>query len=402
MNVCILTGKFGMGHWMASLSLRQQILEGYPDAQVEIVDFPAYAAPRIAEAWYKCFHLMVSHGSYLFNLYYKLTSLGHPDARPPFEGLLLDRLTELLAAKRPDVVIATHPLCAQLVSRLKEKAGSKKKARWLERNLARTDHRQRKPLEKREGVALDLPLITCVTDVTSHPEWINRNTDCYLVPSKEVRLGLAEKGVDPALVCVTGIPVRKEFRHLCHHGGEKQRELLIMGGGLGLLPRDDAFYEALDRIPDTHTTLITGHNCRLYDHLKDRFANIQVIGYTSQVWDYMEKADLIVTKPGGITLFESIFAQVPILAWPPALQQECNNARWMCEAGIGWVAQETDCACRIREILLDREQLARARVRMGYLKQQLQMEVLPGLMKAVSRQQVVHVQGGGLDMCMAM
>ena len=101
-------------------------------------------------------------------------------------------------------------------------------------------------------------------------------------------------------------------------------------------------------------------------------------------------------------MFESIFAQVPILAWPPALQQECNNARWMCEAGIGWVAQETDCACRIREILLDREQLARARVRMGYLKQQLQMEVLPGLMKAVSRQQVVHVQGGGLDMCMAM
>ena len=130
--------------------------------------------------------------------------------------------------------------------------------------------------------------------------------------------------------------------------------------------------------------------------MQGRISHIQVIGYTSQVWDYMEKADLIVTKPGGITLFEAIFAQVPILAWPPTLQQECNNARWMCEMGMGWVAGSGNCAGEIREILSDQERLHRARARMGYLKRQLQTEELPGLMEAISGRRVVRSQAGAV------
>lgn len=367
MNILILTGKFGMGHWNASQSLRQQLLRSFPDAMAEVVDFPAYAMPRLSEAMYKFFDIVVSRGSYLFNVYYKMTALGHTDARPPFEELFLDCLVDLLYEKRPDVVIATHPLCAQLMSRLREKTEAKK------------------------GMRLDLPLITCVTDVTSHPEWINRNTDCYLVPSDEIRRNLAAKGVDPALICVTGIPVREEFRHLSHplsnqlrDEREKRRQLLIMGGGLGLLPRKKAFYDALNEIPDTDITIITGNNRKLYDRLHGRWENIEVVGYTDRVWDYMSKADLLVTKPGGITMFEAIFAQVPIFSWEPTLQQERNNADWMVRSGIGWVAKQKNCAGEIREILSDRRRLSDASVRMGYLKEQLKVGMLSRLMEVIS------------------
>ena len=44
-----------------------------------------------------------------------------------------------------------------------------------------------------------MPLITCITDVTSHPEWINRNTDYYLVPSGEVR----QSHVLPYSLCIS-------------------------------------------------------------------------------------------------------------------------------------------------------------------------------------------------------
>ena len=235
MNILILTGKFGMGHWSAAQSLRQQLLGSRPGASVEVVDFPAYALPNLSGVLYKCFNLLVTHGRHIFNMYYRITGKGHPDVHPPFEGVFMERLTQLLSRQRPDVVIATHPLCAQLVSRLKEKAG------------------EGMSVNTEDGALLDLPLITCVTDVSTHPEWINRNTDCYLVPSGEIRRSMAERGVDPRLVCVTGIPVRDEFRHLPRHSEGKKRELLIMGGGLGLLPKDTAFYEALDRIPNTHT-----------------------------------------------------------------------------------------------------------------------------------------------------
>ncbi len=372
MNILILTGRFGMGHWAAAQSLRQQLLRRFPDAAVAVEDFPAYVMPNASGTLYRFFHLMVTHGNHLFNTYYKITSRGHADAHPPLEGLFLDKLAELLEKYRPDAVIATHPLCAQIVSRLKEEAADQ------------------------ENCILDLPLITCITDISSHPEWINRNTDCYLAPSPEVKRSLEEKGIPSARICVTGIPVGEEFRSLAERktlrdngkwGG--QTELLVMGGGLGLLPTEDTFYEALHRIPNAHITIITGHNEKLLRRLAGRWENIQVLGYVDRVWEYLQKADMMISKPGGITLFESIYAQVPVYSWPPTLCQECNNARWIVEQGIGWVADRQDCAEEIRELLTDKLRLARAAACMAKVRQQLESEALIRLMAVIAGSQGV-------------
>lgn len=361
MNVLILTGKFGMGHWSAAQSLRQQLLHSFPDASAEVVDFPACAMPHLSKALYKCFDFIVSYGSPLFNAYYNFTAQGEPDACPPFAEHLLDCLAELLCARRPDAVIATHPLCAQLMSRLREKS-----------------------LKYKAG--LDLPLITCVTDVTSHPEWINQHTDCYLVPSLEIRQKLAAGGVDASLICVTGIPVREEFRKLSRRRSGKRRKLLIMGGGLGLLPKTPSFYAALNALPDTDTTIITGNNQKLFEQLHGRWEHIQALGYTERVWDYMSSADLLVTKPGGITLFEAVFTQCPILCLPPALQQERGNAEWVVSAGIGWTAKRRSCAGEIQEILSDRQRLSAASIQMGYLREQLQAGMPGRLLEAIVKE----------------
>lgn len=371
MNVLILTGKFGMGHLAAACSLRQQLLQGFPNAAVTVEDFPAYVLPNASAAIYKIFDLVVTHGSHLFNTYYKLTALGHADARPPMEGLFLDKLAELLEMRRPDVVIATHPLCAQIVSRLKEE------------------------VVRKENRCLDLPLITCITDVSSHPEWINRNTDCYLVPSSEVGRNLEQKGVSAARICVTGIPVREEFRRLAEKRAainpenRKGTELLIMGGGLGLLPGNQSFYDALHRIPNVHITVITGHNEKLFRKLAGCWENVQLLGYVDRVWEYLMTADMIVTKPGGITLFESIYAKVPIFVWPPSLCQECSNARWILEQGIGWVAERKDCAEDIRKILTDKMSLVRAAACMEQVQRQLEAEAVSRLMEVIAASQEV-------------
>lgn len=365
MNVLILTGRFGMGHWAASQSLRQQLLREFPDAVVTVEDFPAYALPNASEALYKLFHLAVTRGNHLFNTYYTLTSKGHADAHYPMEGLFLDKLAELLEERRPDAVIATHPLCAHMVSRLKEEV-------------------------QKDGYSLDLPLFTCITDVSSHPEWINSNTDCYLVPSGEVKESLKEKGVHAARIRVTGIPVREEFYSLPagkavrKKSRRRKTELLIMGGGWGLLPTDEGFYEALNEINDVHVTIITGYNKKLFRQLEGRWENIQVLGYVDSVWEYLAKADMVVTKPGGITLFESIFAQVPVFSWPPTLCQERNNARWLVEKGIGWVAERKDCAADIGELLADKSRLTQAAARMGKVKQQLEIGAVSELMAAIA------------------
>ena len=197
----------------------------------------------------------------------------------------MDRLEELLADRQPDAVIATHPICARMMSRWKKETGSA------------------------------LPLITCVTDLSSHSEWIHKGTDCYLVGSEEIKEKLAAKGVDREIICVTGIPVRLEFKRPGRRRADGQRRLLIMGGGLGLMPRKDSFYEALNALPNVRTTIITGSNQKLYDRLAGKYPNIEVLGFTDRVYEYMAASDLVLTKPGGITMFESIFSELPILVW---------------------------------------------------------------------------------------
>lgn len=79
------------------------------------------------------------------------------------------------------MVVSTHPVCSGVVARYK-----------AERTSA-------------------LPLVTCVTDITSHSEWIHPGTDRYLVAGEDVKTALVRKGVDAERVTVTGIPVRAQF-----------------------------------------------------------------------------------------------------------------------------------------------------------------------------------------------
>ncbi len=353
MDILILTGKFGMGHWSASQSLRRQLLEEETDHQVEVVDFIDYAVPNASEAMYKAFSLLVTHGSGLFNTYYKMTENMEGEARPPFEWHFMEKLKELLEEHKPDAVIATHSLCAQLVSRYKWETGS------------------------------ELPLITCVTDLTAHSEWINRDTDLYLVGTPEIADRLADKGVERARIIATGIPVKPEFEHTPRSRGGKTRHLLIMGGGLGLLPKKDKFYEELNAMTDVETIIIAGNNEKLRARLEGKYEHITVLGYTDRVYDYMAKADLMLSKPGGITLFETISSELPILAWEPFLQQEINNGRFLGRAGIGAIAaKETeDCLSAIDRLIHNDGALAWMAENMRRLKSQLCREPLTALLE---------------------
>lgn len=360
MNILILTGKFGMGHWSASQSLRLQLLGAFPGAEIAVEDFFAYAMPDASEAIYKGFSLLVTRGSGLYNIYYKATENATVKARPPLEDLFQDKLAELLWEKRPDAVIATHPFCAQLVSDYKDEVGS------------------------------DLPLVTCITDLSSHSEWINDHTDCYLVGSKDIRNRLVEKGVERQRVLVTGIPVKPEFKAPAGRGlrsrGSGKRRLLIMGGGLGMLPKRDRFYEQLNAMPDLETTIITGGNQKLYDRLVGKYEHIEVVGFTDRVYDYMAQADLMLSKPGGITLFETIFTELPILAWEPFLQQERNNARFITRYQLGRIAAKEPEACieAIERLIYDDAALRRMGENMRRLKGQLEAQSLERIVAALT------------------
>ncbi|MEG2989282.1 MAG: glycosyltransferase [Oscillospiraceae bacterium] len=361
MKVLILTGKFGMGHWSASLSLQQQLEKGFPAADIRVLDFFEYAMPGASEAMYKAFSLLVTHGSGIYNTFYKLTENGKPDSVPPFASLMAEKIAELVNVERPDAIVVTHPVCAQIVSRYKLDSGSA------------------------------LPLVTCVTDMTAHSEWLCAKTDGYLVGSPALKKALVCKGIDPRTIIVTGIPVKDEFRSIKTEKRSGKRELLIMGGGLGLMPRGEKFYEALNALENVHTVMITGGNKKLFEKLSGKYENIEVVGYTDKVYQYMAKADLMLSKPGGITVFEAITSGLPILAWEPFLQQERNNANYLLRNGMGRVANKEPERCleSIRNLIYKDDMLSWMRDNMAKVRGQLEVEGLDGLLSALTEKEKV-------------
>jgi len=325
MKILILTGKFGMGHYSVSKSLCEQIKSKYPNVEVVIKDVFDYALPTYSNAIYKAFNVMVNKGSVFYNQVYKITENRKHNMRPAFLSYFLPRLGELIKDTEPNIIISTLPFCSQLISRYKMKYDP------------------------------SLPLITCITDISSHSEWINDNTNFYLVGSNSLKKDLILKGVPERKIFINGIPVKEEFKKSITNNPSNEKHLLIMGGGLGLLPKSKDFYKQLNALRNVKTTVITGNNTEIYNMLHGKYENIDVLGYTDEVYKYMQQADLILSKPGGITLFESIFSETPLIAFKPFLQQEINNTNFILNNSIGKVLDTSPDKCfdKIKKIIYD-------------------------------------------------
>lgn len=309
-----------MGHYSAAVTLAEEIRAARPDARVKIFDIYQGAFPGCCRMIYQVYSSLVERGVLLYNLAYK-NALKPKAVRPgpalpawhPIHGRMQKALTKELESFAPDAVIATYSLCAKLMSEYKRQSRCR------------------------------LPLVTCITDVTTHNVWVNEETDLYLVAAESTRAELLSRGVPAEKIAVSGIPVRPSFRRhkkdraSCIPPGQRQRELLIMGGGLGLLPEKAEFYDRLNRLPGVHTTVITGSNEKLRERLADRYANITVLGCSQEVDRLMAAADLLITKPGGVTMFEAIQAELPLLLFRPFLEQEVKNGRFVGEKGLGMV-----------------------------------------------------------------
>lgn len=302
-KILILTGNFGMGHRCVAEAIRQQLAAMHIHAQIQVLDLMDALFPNSSALMYRGFAQMVH---YCPSLYNQLNRITGRCSTLPMQSWIADKMKELL--KDAEIVVSTFPLCAQFAAMYKRKYHA------------------------------SIALYTYITDIGAQDEWIVPDTDLYFVGAQETKLDLLYKGVAPHRIHVCGIPVRQDFLHPVGQARGGKTEILLMGGGLGLLPSAEDCLSILSRCDSVHVTVITGKNQALYDTLRVKYPEITVIGYTEQVAQYMQRADVLVTKSGGATTFEAIHSETPLYILQPFLVQEFANARYIEQHRIGCVA----------------------------------------------------------------
>ena len=151
---------------------------------------------------------------------------------------------------------------------------------------------------------------------------------------------------------------------------DDQPVILVLSGGFGMGPVAEILRE-LDKVPKSfQTVVVTGRNQELRREVAvaDRQHPTHVLGYASNMHELMAVAELIITKPGGLTTSEALAMGRPLFILNPIPGQEAANSDFLLERGAAAkVNRVEDLPYRLGQLLGTKklDEMARAAKALG-------------------------------------
>ena len=121
------------------------------------------------------------------------------------------------------------------------------------------------------------------------------------------------------------------------------RHILLMSGSIGCGPMSALARQLDELLPEgDFATVLCGSNRQMLYAIQMRsLLRVQAVGFTSRVAQYMDSADLLVSKPGGISITEAACKGVPMLL--ADLVGGCETRNQAFFSAHGWAAScDTD------------------------------------------------------------
>ena len=229
----------------------------------------------------------------------------------------------------------------------------------------------------RVAQARQVPFVTVVTDlVTTHAAWYAVRASHIIVPTHAAFLRGLKNGLLPEQMSEVGLPVADRF---CRHDSSDRQVsrarlgwsldlpvVLMVGGGEGMGPLEEMAV-AIDkaRLP-VALAIIAGRNKGLFTRLEERrwHLPVHIYGFVREMPQFMNAADILVTKAGPGTISEAFIAGLPLVLYSRLPGQEDGNVTYVAESGAGvWAPEPEKVVATLRKWLQDpalREQAARA------------------------------------------
>ena len=320
MNILILTCNTGGGHNAVAAALTEEFRRRAADCTVlDGLSFISQKASKFVSRWHT---RLYRHHPHLYKAGYMTaeeeTSRAAPKSSPVDRYLARGarRLYRYLQAQRFDAVVCVHVIPALMMTMLRRNGGA------------------------------PMPFCFVATDYTCSPTVGSCTPDICVIPHEELAAEFIRCGVAADTLLPAGIPTRSVFSAPADRAAARQalelpaegRHILLMSGSIGCGPMTELARQLDELLPEgDHATVLCGSNRQMLYALQMRsLLRVKAVGFTSRVAQYMDSADLLVSKPGGISITEAACKGVPMLL--ADLVGGCETRNQAFFAAHGWAA----------------------------------------------------------------
>lgn len=329
-----------LGHANAAKSLYEHISNNYDNVTVEMIDCVKYVNKAIEKVTTKAYKVTSENIPWVWGRVYKnskkktITSLTSKS-----NSFFAIKLLKLLRNKEPDLIISTHAFASQMCSYLKKK------------NKIHAD------------------LATILTDFKLHEQWLigKKYVDTFFVSNELMKQNLiSDYSLNQDCIHVTGIPISPKFlkeydrNEIINEFGllpDKKNILFFVRGANNILSNrtNTLFTEVLTSSEDIQLIVVTGKNSEnissKFEEIaikNNSFSRLKLLEFTDKVAELMYISDLVITKPGGLTVSESLASNLPLLIINPFPGQEEENAVFLEESKVGVWLNKND---NVKEVI---------------------------------------------------
>lgn len=373
LKILILSASTGAGHMKTSHAVENYFQKN--DIETKVVDVFKYISPLLDKTVNQGYKHLVEKLPNLFNAAYNFSN----NKRNSYiiykiNSVISKKLLPLIENFKPNAIISTHPFTTGMVSNLIKKS------------------------------KIFCQLLCIMTDYTPHITWIHEKVNAYIVSNESMIKPMIRMGVDEKIIHPIGIPIENSF-YIKKSRNEilskidfniNTPTILMMAGSFAVNNIVNIYKNLLKIDKKIQIIIITGKNPKLYKTIKkivyneENLYNImkksvlkyisntkkikflkkifdkndeiltkktKILYYTNEVHNYMKIADIIITKPGGLTITEAIASGLPMVLFSGPRQEE-ENANFLISRNMAIMFEiEKNGFCNVSELLNNKQKL---------------------------------------------
>lgn len=333
MNVLFLTVSTGQGHTSCGKALETCLIKG--GASTYFLDLYSYIHPFLGKAISEIYLLASGKTPKLYGKYYDKEDFGRGKVMnvvSNFNRIIKSDIIKYIKANKIDVVICTHLFSGQVMTLIKD--------------------------------VVNTVNIGIVTDYTIHPKWEMTSLDYYVLADASLDYLAKKKGLPEDRLLPFGIPVDLKFAQK-HDKSEMRKKLGFSNGNLIFVMMGSMGYgnigEILNEIEQSsikcEVAVVCGNNKKakiMVENNPHKF-RCHCYGFVNNVDEFMDAADCIITKPGGLSVTESLAKKLPMIFVDPIPGQEDRNVEFLVNNGVGLNVSKSFCLASALHLFFDSE-----------------------------------------------